>query len=101
MDKALVLVVGASARCPVLRRAVRGCSGSCLGSDDVSEAQQERLVVVAGALQGGRGQAQLPSLVISSRPDWLNISIRLLMSARVSSERDLRPLLWDGQTNML
>lgn len=61
VDRALVPPVSASD----LRRANGGC---CLGPNDVRKTQQERLVVVAGALQGGRGQAQLPNLVVSSRP---------------------------------
>lgn len=52
-----VVVAGASAG--------GGCS---LGSDNVAKAQQERLVVAAGGLESCRGQAQLPNLLVSSRP---------------------------------
>lgn len=46
-------------------------SGRCSpGSDNVVEAKQERLVVVAGGLEGCRGQAQLPRFVVSGRPGF-------------------------------
>lgn len=66
----VVVVVGNSTPYSVLQRASSGCS---LGPNDVPKAQQERFVVVAGAddgaLEGGRGQTQLPLLLVSCRPD--------------------------------
>lgn len=45
-----------------------GGGGRCLGSDDVLEVKQGLVAAAAdSALEGGRGQAELPDLVVSRR----------------------------------